>query len=147
MSRSQSPARTPRLALWWLALVLVVAPLLGRMHQVVHAPGWSGAPAAWMAHPAHGHGDLHLAQAPAAAQGVDGAATSGSTDTPHALFASHAGADCQLLDQQLLGGALLAGLVVLEHASPPGPALAPATAPVDVRRLPAFLARAPPQQA
>ena len=30
--------RAPWMA-WWLALALVVAPALGRMHEVLHAPG------------------------------------------------------------------------------------------------------------
>lgn len=44
--------RAPWMA-WWLALALVVAPALGRMHEVLHAPGLPQAHAASSSHHAH----------------------------------------------------------------------------------------------
>ncbi|RYF27043.1 MAG: hypothetical protein EOO33_05925 [Comamonadaceae bacterium] len=139
MSHRQPATRNARQPLWWLALVcaLVLAPMLGRMHQVVHAPGlWAqGAAASWAATHAHPHAHTAVpAHAPAAA----------SADTPHALFASHAGADCQLLDQLLLASALLGSLPAQAHALPGDAPVAPTARPHGTRRLAAFLARAPP---
>ena len=123
--------------LWWLALALALAPALGRMHQVLHVPlSLSAAQAATA--DSEGHA------APAAMHG-----TGQALDGPHGLFASHADVDCQMLDQQLLGGVLLA----TAHAAPqvyappdtqPAP---PTTARWGARRLWACWARAPPAQA
>lgn len=78
-----------RFAFWWLALALVLAPALGRMHQMVHAPQALGMASASQASTAVGHAD-------AAAAAVQG--TGQILDVPHGLFASHAGTDCLLLD-------------------------------------------------
>lgn len=137
-----------------------MAPLLGRMHQVVHAPGWWGgsphaAHDAQAARQAYGPGvALPQDSRPLAAEAPDSQHLSAAAaahavvptgiDTPHALFAGHAVADCQLLDHLLLGGALVAGATAHVHAAP---ADAPATQvarPAGVRRLAHFLARAPP---
>lgn len=121
-----------RFAFWWLALALalVLAPALGRMHQVVHAP-------------------LATAALHAHAASVDMQGTRPAVDMPHGLFASHAGADCQLLDQHLLGGVLLATphAAPLVQAPPNTQPAPPTTARVGARRLWACLARAPPAQA
>lgn len=119
-----------RFAFWWLALALVLAPALGRLHQVVHAPLATAA--------------LHAHAASLAVQG-----TGQVVDVSHGLFASHAGADCLLLDQQLLGGALLATAQAspLVHAPLHALPAHPTTARVGARRLWACLARAPPVQA
>lgn len=134
------PRFQQRFAFWWLALALVLAPALGRMHQVVHAPLALGTALAGTAATATRLADA----ARVAVQGSEQA-----VDVPHGLFASHAVADCLLLDQQLLGGTLLA----TPHAAPQIHALPhalpalPATARVGKRRLWASLARAPPVQA
>lgn len=40
-ARPQPLPHRQRIAVWWIAFALMLAPLLGRMHQVVHggAPG------------------------------------------------------------------------------------------------------------
>ncbi len=103
-------------AVAWLAAVLLLAQGLGQWHRVAHAG----------------------AERPSAV------APSESSD--HGLFSHTAGlADCQLLDQLLLQGGLLASSLVLAaallaDALPARPTLsAPALAP-----SPAYLARAPP---
>ena len=50
--------RAPWMA-WWLALALVVAPALGRMHEVLHAPGLPQAHATTASH-VHSHGVYDL---------------------------------------------------------------------------------------
>lgn len=73
--------------LWWLVLAMLLAPALGRIHQVLHAPAWQGqAPL----------GQAHVHAEPA----LPGAAHAGSA-VPWmlALFSGHGHADCQLHDQ------------------------------------------------
>lgn len=112
-----------RLALAWLLLALVLAPMLGRMHQVLHMP-------AGVDHSVHGH---------AGQQQV--------VDALHALFAGHGDADCQVLDQQTLVGAALGQAPALLQAQPQlPPAGAPAPAPGTGGAAP-FHARAPPLRA
>ncbi|GAA6119284.1 hypothetical protein [Acidovorax sp. FG27] len=127
-----------RAALWWLALCLVLGPALGRMHQVVHGPLASPAAAAAKA---SAHGALgHQADAHHRASG-------GGHAGVHALFQGHGGADCELLDQLLFGGALLpAPLVVAALAAAPLTAEA-ASRGIDARLQRGFLARAPPAAA
>lgn len=128
-----------RSAFWWLALALalVLAPALGRMHQVFHAPLSVGTASASHTATATRHADV----SPLALQ-----RTGQRVDVPHGLFGSHAGADCLLLDQQLLGGVLLATALAapLVHAPPITPPAPPTTARLGARRLWASLARAPP---
>lgn len=62
--------RAPWMA-WWLAMALVVAPALGRMHEVLHAPGLP-----------HAHAANHAA-------GHDA----------HDLFGEHSALECLVLDQ------------------------------------------------
>lgn len=64
--------RTPWMA-WWLALALVVAPALGRMHEVLHAPV--------LPHTQAQPGD----------------------EAGHALFAEHSALECLAFDQLNLG--------------------------------------------
>jgi len=119
--------RARRCALGWLLLALVLAPALGRMHQIVHGLGTGGA----------------QATAHTSAHGSAGRAL----DTLHALFAGHGSADCQVLDQQTLGGPAPAPLLALAHAAPqPAPAAPLAAAPAPRRAAP-FQARAPPNAA
>lgn len=129
-----------RFAFWWLALALVLAPALGRMHQVVHAPLALGTASAGSAATATRLADA----ARVAVQGTEQA-----VDVPHGLFSSHASADCLLLDQQLLGGVLLATpqAAPLTHAPPNALPAPPTAARLGARRLWASLARAPPAQA
>lgn len=118
------PARVRGFALGWLLLALVLAPALGRVHQIVHGLGTGGAQ----------RGVLH-AGAPGCSQ---------TLDTLHALFAGHGSADCQVLDQLTLGGPAPAPLLALAQTAPqPAPAFAFAAAPLPRRAAP-FQARAPP---
>lgn len=108
--RSVHPSRPGAAALplhrWltaWLLLALLVAPLVARMHQVVHVPGagMGGATAvsaAW------------LPQAAAAPNGVTPngvAATHSVASAVLALFGHHGSLDCQALDQLAHGQAPL----------------------------------------
>ncbi|WP_313075218.1 hypothetical protein [Melaminivora sp.] len=116
--------RVRRFALGWLLLALVLAPALGRVHQIVHGLGTTSAELAANAG----------AHSPA----------SRALDMLHALFAGHGSADCQVLDQQTLGGPTPAPLLALAHAAPQAtPAASLAAAPV-ARRTAPFQARAPP---
>ncbi|GKS91545.1 hypothetical protein [Acidovorax sp. SUPP2539] len=146
-ARPQPLPHRRRIAVWWIAFALLLAPLLGRMHQVVHgvgagpsavAPGLASAsfsrPAAGVARHAPAP---PVATAPNALPGQAG-------DALHALFAGHHGADCQLLDQLLLGGALLAALVLPTlHGAAQAP-LPEHASHTGTRQRSAFLARAPP---
>lgn len=113
------------LGLAWLLLALVLAPTLGRMHQIVH-----GAPVLFEAqvHAEEGDTGQH------------------AHDPLHALFAGHSSADCQVLDQHTLGGALLAQALALAQLVPQDPPAAQPTRAPSLRRLAAFHARAPPAQ-
>lgn len=116
-----TPLLRRRLALVWLLLALVLAPTLGRMHQVLHVPG-SAAPQV------HAHGGQAF-------------------DTLHALFAGHGNADCQVLDQQTLVGAASGQAPALVQEQPQlPPAATPAAAPGTGGSAP-FHARAPPLHA
>ncbi|WCM91151.1 hypothetical protein M5C99_11990 [Acidovorax sp. NCPPB 2350] len=118
--------RTRTLALWmWLAMALVLAPALGRVHQVVHGP------------------------TAGAAQAVDRAGGHGGHAHPagvlEALFTGHAGSDCHLLDQSLFGDALPpAPLPAPAPGAVPVPPSLPATG-IGARPSRTFLARAPPE--
>lgn len=72
----------PRQLLWWLVLALLLAPALGRIHQLVHPAGA----------PAHAHA-VHAA----AGKGLLAPGTSDSWLL--ALFAGHGHSDCPLHDQ------------------------------------------------
>ena len=81
--RSRASAR---LLLWWLVLAMLMAPALGRIHQVVHPSVWSGAAASGAHAPTAGHAHVHRA----------------ATQDAHwllALFKGHSHSDCQLHDQ------------------------------------------------
>jgi len=143
-TRPRTLIRTPcqpmsaRVALWWLALCLVLGPALGRMHQVVHGPLASPAVAAVKAS-AHGARSLDA--------GAHHRAAEGGHAGVHALFQGHGGADCELLDQLLFGGALLpAPLLVAALAAAPL-AVEAASRGIDARLRRGFLARAPPAAA
>ena len=123
--------RAPWMA-WWLALALVVAPALGRMHEVLHAPALPHTQIqAHNAAPAHAH--EHIAQS---------GDVSGSDLSD--LFGSHSALECLALDQ--LGHALgfnCAPLAVV-HALPssaPVWSTAQTALPVPIAL---FEARAPP---
>ncbi|GAA3992151.1 hypothetical protein GCM10022279_14190 [Comamonas faecalis] len=123
-SMSKHLQRLRRLALGWLLLALLLSPVLGRMHQVLH--GMGSAPT----------GLVDVAG--------QGGVANHAPGLLHTLFAGHSHGDCQVLDQQTLGGALLAQALPLVQAAPRAmpegvPAAAPAT-----RRLASFHARAPP---
>lgn len=121
------PLPRHRLGLAWLLLALVLAPMLGRMHQLLHMPG-GGVPQVL----AHTHG----AASPGAARHA--------LDTLHALFSGHGNADCQVLDQQTLVGAALGQAPALQQEPPQQPpASMPAPVPGTRAAIP-FHARAPP---
>lgn len=71
-----------RQLLCWLVLAMLLAPTLGRIHQVLHPAEWQGAGAA-----AH----VHVVQGPAGESAAD--------NWLLALFAGHSHSDCQLHDQ------------------------------------------------
>lgn len=83
---SMHRAAPARQLLWWLVLAMLLAPALGRVHQLLHPPAW----------PAAVPGQAHVHAAPAL-----------HADTGHgapgrwllALFAGHSHSDCQLHDQ------------------------------------------------
>ena len=109
--------RTPWMA-WWLALALVVAPALGRMHEVLHAH------------------ELPQAQATMA--------ESSSSLDAHALFGEHSPLECLALDQFCHAIDGCSSVDLQWHALPSStpiwsadPAALPAATAV-------FLARAPP---
>ena len=82
---SGAPARL----LWWLVLAMLLAPALGRIHQVLHPPAWQGTATPGLVH-AH-------SQAGAAVQ--DGARQGDGYPWLLALFVGHSHSDCQLHDQ------------------------------------------------
>lgn len=116
----------------WLVLALVLGPMLGQMHRVVHTTG------------------LHAVQASIAGlANADGckAASADCTQHPwvHALFGGHGPAECQLLDQLNHSYAGPPAVASFEPVAPEGalPLLYAQAAP---RPVPAafFDARAPP---
>ena len=79
--------RTPWIG-WWLAVALVLAPALGRMHEVLHAPALTAQ--AHVDSTTHSHGvaawfDGHDALACLVLDQLG----NGATDTPTAMAASH----------------------------------------------------------
>ena len=120
---SNAPLIRQRIArhagLWWLVLALVLAPALGRVHRVLHLPVPPGA----AVQPADAHTHAHgLGQ----------------------LFAGHAPADCQLLDQLNQGGAPAAEWHAPSAAATPACPPAPAAQPLRPGAPLPFQARAPP---
>lgn len=124
------PAAVRRVAVWGLLLALVLAPALGRWHQVLHATPASAVVA------------LH----------DDGGAGGSVQATPAAhapsllaaLFSGHAPIDCLLLDQLALGTALPCSAPVLPAAAPAVAPSAPAPERIAVRHVALFQARGPP---
>ena len=105
--------RTPWMA-WWLALALVVAPALGRMHEVLHAPV--------LPHTQAQPGD----------------------EAGHALFAEHSVLECLAFDQLNLGCDQPLPLALHPHGQPHAvPVWCPAAGAWPVARA-GFDARAPP---
>lgn len=122
---------------WYLVLALVVAPLLARMHQVLHVPGHVTA---------HAHSTAiigsHSGQALAAT--ADASLNVDSTSATQALFAHHASLDCQALDQLAQGQATL---LDLPWQAASGAATSPVAWPelaVHCLRRSAPVARGPP---
>lgn len=70
-----------RALLWWLVLAMLLAPALGRIHQVLHPPAWNQTQ--W--------------QPGVAVQGDAGAGR--AVPWLLALFSGHGHGDCQLHDQ------------------------------------------------
>ena len=80
------PAAPARQLLWWLVLAMLLAPALGRIHQLLHPPAWQAAVP----------GQVHVHAGAAAHAG-----TSHGAPGPWllALFVGHSHSDCQLHDQ------------------------------------------------
>lgn len=101
-----------------LALALVLAPALGQMHRTLHGDG---------------HGP-----------GVDRASAAGAPWSWTALFAGHHASDCQLLDSLGLSDAPPSTPLAVAHPLPSAQPMARTPAPLGVRRVAPFQARAPP---
>ena len=114
-------ARTPWLG-WWLALALVVAPALGRMHEVLHAPTLSS-----------------IAQASAPAEGTH--AHAGIA----AWFDGHSEQACLVLDQLGHGASNTPATVADSHPQPTQPPLWTSVAHLLPAPTRIFEARAPPE--
>lgn len=80
-------AAAPARLLWWLVLAMLLAPALGRIHQVLHPPAWQGQPTLG-----------HVHAQPAAALHA-GAPQGDCAPWLLALFVGHSHSDCQLHDQ------------------------------------------------
>ena len=96
-----------RAALVWLLLALVIAPTVGRLHEVAHG-GRSNT--------------VHAGPAPQAAAHHGGVAGAHAADTGtgllQALWGDHAAPDCLLLDQLALGDALHSAPMALPAVVP-----------------------------
>lgn len=79
---------------WCLLLALAVAPLLARMHQVLHVP-------------VQVHSAGFTAPPGVGVVGLGAVAATEEPSTAKALFAHHASLDCQALDQLAHGQATL----------------------------------------
>lgn len=112
--------RTPWIA-GWLAWALVLAPALGRMHEVLHAPLGSAA----QAQASHHHSADH---------GIS------------AWFAGHDDVDCLVLDQLVHGLDSQPPAWTLGHNLPQNRSLAPMAWHLLPTAAPVFLARAPPKR-
>lgn len=127
------PAALRRAAVWGLLLALVLAPSLGRWHQVLHA---TPAPAVAALHDDGGAGGaVHATPATHATH---------ASSLLAALFPGHAPIDCLLLDQLALGTALPCNAPVLPAAAPAVAPGAPAPERMAVRHVAQFQARGPP---
>ena len=111
----------------WLLLALCLAPLVARMHQVVHIPGAGLAPAVATTAPS----------LPAVSPG-------GVGHTVQALFGHHGSLDCQALDQLAHGQAPLASFVWLPACWATTVSLAAPVHALASQRWWAPLARGPP---
>lgn len=121
----------------WLLLALVLGPLLGQMHRVVHATGLHAVQA--------GTAGLATADGCKAASADAGAAGCVPHSWVHALFGGHGPAECQLLDQLNHSYAGPPTVACFEPVAPEG-ALPLPHAQAAPDHLPAafFDARAPP---
>lgn len=111
----------------WLLLALCLAPLVARMHQVVHVPGAGGAPAAAVAAPSS-----------------SAVSRDGVSQTVQALFGHHGSLDCQALDQLAHGQAPFAYLPWLPASWATAVSLAAPVHALASQRWWAPLARGPP---
>ncbi|HEY9207647.1 hypothetical protein [Acidovorax sp.] len=122
-----------RAALTWLLLALVIAPTVGRLHEVAH--GGRSNP-------------VHAGHAPqvAASQGGTVRAHVADADTGllQALWGDHAAPDCLLLDQLALGDALHSAPMALPAVVPAQARRAYRSEPVLLRWFTPLQARGPP---
>ena len=109
---------------WWLVMALLVAPALGRMHDVVHVPNGG----AVTAHEAHAHTDT----------------TTPSLNVP-AWFDGHDALQCLVLDQLVHAHCQLPMAHALGTALPQLPPLWAVLPWVGLHTDRLYLARAPPE--
>lgn len=157
------PPMGAQVALVWLLLALVVAPTLGRLHEVTHgttldrvhagqvllaqqqAHATATAPALTLAQALDkAQGDTFSTRALADASALPAGGTASTLGLLDRLAGQHSAADCLLLDQLALGDALYSIPLVV-----PAPVLAqaPPAPPVDrvgVLHVALFQARGPP---
>ena len=128
--------RMPRLSApwmaWWLAVALVLAPALGRMHEVLHAPPEVAASAS--STPAYGAVNASLHSSVHSTSGVA------------AWFADHSALDCLVLDHLTQGHSSPVPLLVMGLGLPDGQVLWWGEIPDGPAVHPMFLARAPPER-
>lgn len=105
--------------LLWLALSM--APWVGRLHQVLHAPGWH-APHGTTVATLHGHAGGHA----------------------HDIWREHDRNDCRLLDHLALADGLCSNAQQQLPSSNPSAQVAAHSPGVQLVRLRDFEARAPP---
>lgn len=118
---------------WWLAVAMLLAPLLGAMHEVVHG---------------RQHAPVHsaVAQAAPADAATSAAHAKLGAPTPWLLagWEGHALADCLVLDQLAHAMDSAVHVQTLQHAAPQPPAQPAAVGQVLATVAAAFHARAPP---
>lgn len=133
----QLPAQ---LALAWLLAALVVAPTLGRLHQVAHGGALQEMRAG---HPVPGLAGGAQALHSAARDG-GAAAAPGDEGLLARLLAGHSPSGCLLLDQLALGDALHGATLQLPAAAPTLPTPVPPAEHCVARHIAQFHARGPP---
>ena len=104
---------------WWLVWALVVAPALGRMHEVLHAPALPHAHVA----STHSHADKHV----------------------HDAFGAHSQLECLVFDQLGHGSNHTPAIALIAYALPNAVPVWISDATALPQAPAAFEARAPPR--
>lgn len=116
---------------WWLAMALVLAPALGRMHEVLHAPtGFA----------------LSSTAAHASPSSSSNASAHQHVDSISAWFAGHNALDCQVFDHLAQGHSGPAPLLAMHHSLPDSAPVWHDDGAPRPAASPMFLARAPPER-